>query len=174
VSVQVSTPPRARLVRDLAAAFVLCGLIAGSLFWRDDAWPLAPFRMFAIGTTRAVWALALEADFADGRTHGVGFDAFGLRRAEVEGQVTRVTQQPGILGDLIRAYDTRVRVASRRIVRLRVLSRYLPVRRGAVARSPAQAGRPRDGAGAGTGAGLYVDRAGNVWTQKVVAEWPPR
>lgn len=163
MSTSAAPAPRPRLLRDTAAALVIAGLIAGSLFWGDDAWPLAPMRMFAKGTKKVVWALALEADFADGRTRRrIAFERFHLRRAEAEGQVTRVTRHPELLGDLIKEYNARTHDSGGKIVRLWLLSRFAPVRDGGVVR--ADSGRTRRGAGPPPGV---------VWVVRVAAVWPP-
>lgn len=153
-----------RLARDAAAVFMSVGLIAGTLFWSDDAWPFAQMRMFPKGTRGAVWVLALNADFSDGR-RGVrlGFENFHLRRAEVEGQVARVQAHPELLGDLIRVYN-RGAPADRRIVRLYLLSRKAPLSEGRLQPGPRAAGRRARAA----------PPPGIRWVVTEVAHWPPR
>jgi hypothetical protein len=75
----------------LAVALVVLTTL-GSAGWTDDAWPFAPFRMFS----RAVKpdGRVTKVDFVGTTESGdeVRLDAlaFGLRRAEVEGQQGRV------------------------------------------------------------------------------------
>jgi hypothetical protein len=153
--------PRARALRNLAVVFVVLGLFTGSLFWADDAWPFAPFRMFARGTTTDVHVLALEADYANGRTRRLGFEHFNLRRAEIEGQIGRFTRHPEMLGDLIAAYN-RQAFSDRRITALRVLSRRAPIENGRLV-----AGDSKRRNGAGPPPGIH-------WDVEVIAEWPPQ
>lgn len=141
--------------------FTILGVLAGSLFWADDAWPFAPFRMFARATTNNVHALALEAGFADGRTKRVDFEVFNLRRAEIEGQIRRFTSRPDMLGDLIIAYN-REAPAGRRMTALRVLSRRAPIENGRLV--PGNS-KPRNGPG---------PPPGIHWDVEVIAEWPSR
>lgn len=154
--------PRARVIRDLAMGFVVAGLIAGSLFWQDDAWPFAPFRMFARGTTTNVHVLALQADLADGRTVRIDYEKLNLRRAEVEGQILRFTAHPEMLGDLIVAYNRTVG-PSRKIAALRVLSRRAPIVGGRLVPGDSKSRNGRPG-----------PPPGIRWDVKVIAEWPPR
>lgn len=72
-----------------AVAVVLVALtVAGAVGFTDDAWPFAPFRMFA-HAVRPTGHIA-KVDFVgvtrSGRTLHLDALAFGLRRAEVEGQ----------------------------------------------------------------------------------------
>ncbi len=77
--------------RSVLAVVLVVMTVVGAVALTDDNWPFAPFRMFAhavkpdgrvvkvdfIGTTRS------------GRTIHLDASAFGLRRAEVEGQQDR-------------------------------------------------------------------------------------
>lgn len=149
-----------RVFRDLAVVLIVAGLFAGSLWGTDDAWPFAPFRMFARGTTGDVHVLALEADLSDGRTVRMDYEKFHLRRAEVEGQILRFTARPEMVGDLMDAYNRRSR--GRKIVALRVLSRRAPISDDRLVR-----GNSRKREGRGPPPGIH-------WKVKVIAEWPPR
>lgn len=62
--------------------------ITSSVWWTDDAFPIAPFRMFSYGNrpNTVVRDLRLEGQLEDGREIRVGWKAVGLRRAELEGQ----------------------------------------------------------------------------------------
>lgn len=154
--------PRTRALRDLAVVLMMSGLVLGSLFWRDDAWPFAPFRMFARGTTTDVHVLALEADLAGGQTVRLDYERLNLRRAEVEGQILRFTARPSMLGDLMAAYNRTASPASK-ITSLRLLSRRAPIVDGRLVPgdSKSRSGRP------GPPPGIR-------WNVKVIAQWPPR
>jgi hypothetical protein len=76
----------------MVVAVVVLGLIVwGSLGGTDDAWPFAPFRMFARATK--VDGVITHPEFvavhADGTTRRVFSTDFHLRRAEVEAFLTR-------------------------------------------------------------------------------------
>lgn len=74
---------RSALVVALVAMTVI-----GSVAFTDDAWPFAPFRMFSVAVRPN--GSVVKVDFlgttASGRTLQLDAAAFGLRRAEVEGQ----------------------------------------------------------------------------------------
>lgn len=151
-----------RIARNAAAVLVAAGLIAGSLFWGDDAWPFAPFRMFARGTKNTVWALALEGDRADGRSVRVPFEAVHLRRAEVEGQFTRVVAHPDLLRDLMDVYNRKA-PSARRLRALRLVERRAPV----VAGRPVRSGGSRASGRRRPGPPREVE-----WRTSVIAQWP--
>lgn len=155
-------PAQGGLLRSLFVVFLILGLFAGSLFGSDDAWPFAPFRMFARATTTDVHVLALEADFVGGTTKRVDFGYFKLRRAEVEGQINRFTKHPEMLADLIASYNHQASTWREEMVALRVLSRRAPIENGKPV--PGDSKRRK---GAGPPPGIH-------WDVAVVAEWPPR
>ena len=98
--------PAARSARLAGAALVLALLLVGAVWGEDDAFPFGPFRMYS---TRA------DPDAAVVSTRVVGLTAageevrlsggqVGLRRAEFEGQLTRVEAHPQLLGLLADSY----------------------------------------------------------------------
>ena len=102
----VRLSPAARSARLLGAALVLALLLVGAVWGDDDAFPFGPFRMYS---TRA------DPDAAVVSTRVVGLTAageevrlsggqVGLRRAEFEGQLTRVEAHPELLGLLADSY----------------------------------------------------------------------
>lgn len=108
----VLTPPlpgrRSRRWRNLLAAGVIIATVLGSTSWTDDAWPFAPFRMFSRATdpNGRVWAVAFEAETADGDVLQLDASAFHLRRAEVEGQLVEGHALPDSkLADLATVYN---------------------------------------------------------------------
>ena len=89
-----------RRVRLTAVAIVLALLLAGSLWGDDDEFPFGPFRMYStrndpnapVISTRVVGVTAAgeEVRLSGGQV--------GLRRAEFEGQVSRIKEHPDLLG----------------------------------------------------------------------------
>ena len=72
-----------------ALAVLLIGMtVIGSIAFTDDAWPFAPFRMFSVAVKPN--GRIVKVDFVgttgSGRSLHLDASAFGLRRAEVEGQ----------------------------------------------------------------------------------------
>lgn len=79
-----------RRVRNFIVVFVVAMTVISSIWWTDDAWPFAPFHMFAT-TTRpngTVRKLEFRVDTVDGRRLHLDASAFDLRRAEAEGMVS--------------------------------------------------------------------------------------
>lgn len=75
-----------------AVAVVLVVLtVTGAVAFTDDDWPFAPFRMFAhsVQPTGRVAKVDFVGITASGRDLRLDASAFGLRRAEVEGQQSR-------------------------------------------------------------------------------------
>ena len=94
-------------MRGVATVVVLVALLAGTAVGEDDHFPFGPFRMFSRTTksTGRVTAARIEAVTADGQVVTIGHDRFGLRRAEVEGQIPRFRRDPELLRHLAVAYD---------------------------------------------------------------------
>jgi hypothetical protein len=112
-----------RVVRDLAAVALISGLIAGTVGWQtDDTWPLAQMRMFPGGGESAIAITLIDAELANGTHKLMNPFAFHLKRAEIEGQMSRIREKPAMLGDLARAYNETV-PSGRRIVALRLIRR---------------------------------------------------
>ena len=74
--------------RSLVAVLLVGMTTVGAAGLTDDAWPFAPFRMFAhpVKSTGRVAKVDFTALTASGRELRLDAEAFGLRRAEVEGQ----------------------------------------------------------------------------------------
>ncbi len=72
----------------LGSLALIVATLAGSFLWTDDAFPMAPFRMFSYGNSpnSVVRTMRFEADLADGRHVRLDASAVGLRRAELEEQ----------------------------------------------------------------------------------------
>ena len=101
--------PAGRSWRLAAAGVVLALLLAGTVWGDDDEFPFGPFRMYstradpnaAVVSTRTV---ALTPTGEEIRLSG---GEVGLRRAEFEGQLDRLQEEPELLGLLADAYVER-------------------------------------------------------------------
>ena len=89
----------------LFAAVVL--LLLGTLVGTDDDFPFGPFRMYATADPAdgQVLSTTLEAVTADHQVVSVGEADVGLRRAEYEGQLSRLT--PAVLAQLVAVHAHR-------------------------------------------------------------------
>jgi hypothetical protein len=153
---------RSKIARNVFAIFFIVGLSLGSFIWSDDAWPFAPMRQFAWSPKDYVWSLALDAELADGRVVRIPYERFHLRRAEAEGQMNRLADNPRMLGDLMDDYNKKVAPA-RRIIALTAIKRETPVVNGRPARTAAEVSR-RDGRG---------PPPGLIAQLEIIARWPP-
>ena len=114
-------PVRSRVIRNVAAAFLMVGLTLGTVLWqRDDTWPFAQMRMFPGGSESALALTVVVADFTDGRTKRMNPFEFHLKTADIEGQTNRWMANPRMLGDLITAYNS---THARDIVRIHMVRR---------------------------------------------------
>lgn len=98
---------RGRSLRGLAVACVLVALLAGTFWGDDDHFPFGPFKMYA-GTARIsdpVDKMLFEGETAAGEVVPILAREFGLRPAEIEGQLDRVVREPALLAHLVRAYE---------------------------------------------------------------------
>jgi hypothetical protein len=92
--------PAARRTRLAAAVAVLAVILAGTVWGDDDSFPFGPFRMYStradpnapVVSTRVV---GLTAAGEEVRLSG---GQVGLRRAEFEGQLPRIEENPELLG----------------------------------------------------------------------------
>lgn len=102
----VRLPVWGRLIRLIVAAAILALTLFGTVVSDDEAFPFGPPRMYAtradpdapVSSTRVV---GLTADGAEVRLSG---GEVGLRRAEFEGQVPRLLDNPELLGLLALTY----------------------------------------------------------------------
>ena len=103
-------------------------LLAGTAWGQDDHFPFGPFRMYARATKttgRITWP-RLEGRDAAGRMHHVTAGDVGLRRAELEGQLPRLRQDPELLGALADGWASR-HPGRPELVELRLLARSQPI-----------------------------------------------
>jgi hypothetical protein len=102
--------PAGRRARVAALAVGLALLVAGTAWGQDDHFPFGPFRMYSTADDPdgRVLSTYLQAVDADGRVlTRVGEREIGLRRAEYEGQLTRVVARPEVLGELAEVFSRR-------------------------------------------------------------------
>lgn len=95
-----------RALRMTMTVLVLAALLAGTAWGDDDHFPFGPFRMYSTtndldGTVNAIRFRAIDAD-------GVHLEPrsqdFGMRPAEINGQVARFRAAPSLLEHLATAY----------------------------------------------------------------------
>lgn len=81
------------------------GLIAGTVWGEDDHFPFGPFRMYSTTTRDRVTIVKFEAETAEGERVKLRPADFGLRPAEVQGQIRRLEEHPRLLQAFAEAYD---------------------------------------------------------------------
>jgi hypothetical protein len=127
----VRLTPSGRVSRLVATAVVLALLLAGTVWGTDDSFPFGPFRMYS---TRADPDAPVISTRVVGLT-GAGVEVrlsggqVGLRRAEFEGQIARVTDDPELLGLLAESYAERNPDAPE-LVEVQVVQRHFELRNG--------------------------------------------
>jgi hypothetical protein len=117
-----------RRVRLAASAVVVVLLLGGTVLGQDDDFPFGPFRMYATRQRldgRTSW-YRIEAVTARGDVRFVPGAAYGLRRAELEGQIPRFVADPALLGELAAAYAAR-RPGEPELVEIRLVRRSQPL-----------------------------------------------
>ena len=92
--------PTGRRARLTAVAIVLALLLAGSLWGDDDEFPFGPFRMYSTRNDPNVPVISTRVVgiTAAGEEVRLSGGQVGLRRAEFEGQVSRIKEHPELLG----------------------------------------------------------------------------
>ena len=98
---------RDRAVRLVLTGLVLAALLAGTAWGDDDHFPFGPFRMYSTtnelnGTVNAIGFRAVNAD---GESLQPRAQDFGMRPAEINGQVSRFRSDPSLLAHLASAYS---------------------------------------------------------------------
>lgn len=112
-----------RWIAIVASTTLALGVVAGSVWFHDDQFPFAPFRMFSYGNdpNGLVRSMRFEVTYASGRTGPLDATAIGLRRAELEGQTHPNRRVPdAAMAALVEAYNAR---HDDRIVHLQVVVR---------------------------------------------------
>jgi hypothetical protein len=101
--------PTGRRVRLAATAVVLALLLGGTLWGNDSEFPFGPFRMYSTRADpdRPVVSTSVVGVTADGDEVRLSGGEVGLRRAEFEGQLSRLVEEPQLLGLLAASYADR-------------------------------------------------------------------
>jgi hypothetical protein len=113
-----------------ASVALATAMLVTSLWGTDDAFPLAPYRMFSYSNSRngVVRVLRFEADLESGRRVRLDASSVGLRRAELEGQTPFGRRVPDRkLAAIARVYNER---HDDDMVHLQVVSRGVRLRDG--------------------------------------------
>lgn len=116
--------PRSKTLRLTASALFLFGLLWGTFWGLDDHFPFGPFRMYSTAdkVDGPIRSLMFEGTDASGETFVIPSARFGLRRAEADGQVERVRDDPEFLRHFADAYE-RLNPDARPLMRLRIYYR---------------------------------------------------
>lgn len=96
---------RMRVAAGLAVAALL---VAGTFWGDDDNFPFGPFRMYSTKQELDGEVRATEVDglTSTGEWIGIPFDDFGLRRADIEGQLGMLAEPPeNVLEAMAVAYE---------------------------------------------------------------------
>jgi hypothetical protein len=98
--------PTARRTRLAACAVVLAVLLGGTLWGTDADFPFGPFRMYSTRADpdRPVVSTRVVGLTAAGEEVRLSGGEVGLRRAEFEGQLSRLAEQPELLSLLAESY----------------------------------------------------------------------
>ena len=85
--------------------------VYGTVLGNDDLWPFAPMSQFAFSVSRdgEIRAVRVDALTTEGREVRVPLSpaGIGMARAEIEGQLPRIVQDPSLLQQLAVAQRTR-------------------------------------------------------------------
>jgi hypothetical protein len=99
--------PRAKAIRLFLTGVVLVLLVAGTFLGEDDNFPFGPFKMYA-GTAHLndpVPVMKFAGVTESGEQIDILAKQFGLRPAEIEGQLDRVANDRAVLRDIVSAYE---------------------------------------------------------------------
>ncbi len=101
--------PAGRRIRLTVTAVVLALVLGGTVVGTDSEFPFGPFKMYS---TRAdpnapVYSTRVVGLTEDGEQVRLSGGEVGLRRAEFEGQLPRLMEDPALLGLLAESYAER-------------------------------------------------------------------
>lgn len=95
------------MVRAVAMGAVLVALLLGTWRGQDDHFPFGPFRMYS--TTDPPSGQITKISFVgiteEGREVTIRSGQFGLRPAEVDGQIPRIKRSPRLVAHLVESYE---------------------------------------------------------------------
>lgn len=114
--------PTGRALRLMGVIVVVAALVAGTFWGADDHFPVGPFRMYSV-TNKVdgeIATVTFSATTSRGERLALRPESFGLRPAEVEGQLDRLLSDPRGLGGLIQAYE-RLHEGAEAIAELRLV-----------------------------------------------------
>ncbi|WBB65147.1 hypothetical protein [Micromonospora sp. WMMD812] len=122
---------RGRAARLGVTALGFAVLLAGTLWGTDDDFPFGPFRMYSTSNPPNAPApdTRVEGVDATGAVVGLGQEATGIRRAEIEGQQDRYAGDPALLAEVADAYAERHPDAPD-LVEVRIVIRWYGIREG--------------------------------------------
>lgn len=124
---------RARVTRLVAAACGLVLITAGTLVGTDDDFPAGPLRMYATrdDPNGAVTQAAVLAVTASGRSIDVTDTSGAPRRAELEGRLGALSQDPDLFADVAHQFlPSSGRVDGSAVVQIRLVQRIFPLHDG--------------------------------------------
>lgn len=88
------------------ASLTLVLLLYGTFFGSDSDFPFGPFRMYATRNAPdgTVNSLRLEGVTVQGQTVAISAGSLGLRRAELEGSLPRMKNEPELMEEMAQRY----------------------------------------------------------------------
>jgi hypothetical protein len=106
---QTTLSHRARRIRLAVTVVVAALLLFGTLWGQDDMFPFGPFRMYATADKLNAPVANTRFELVDttGSVVELTQDNTGIRRAEIEGQLTRFQRDPALLKVIDQAYVAR-------------------------------------------------------------------
>lgn len=120
---EVELSQRQRVARLAVALGVLVALAVGSLWGDDEHFPFGPFRMYSVRNdpNGTVLVTSVRGTSIDGDELRIPFSDLGIRRAELDGQLTRFfADDSRLAGHVVESYEnmgSRPPVAELRIIR---------------------------------------------------------
>ncbi|MFN2526092.1 MAG: hypothetical protein ABR505_07490 [Actinomycetota bacterium] len=97
-----------KMRRAIATLGGVLSLVLGTAVGLDDHFPWGPFRMYSTTTTDRVTVLLFEGVTTDGREVSLASSAFGLRPAEMHGQIAQFEPDlEELLARLVASYASR-------------------------------------------------------------------
>jgi hypothetical protein len=108
-----------------STAVILMALLVGTIWGDDDHFPFGPLRMYSVKNELdgRVRSLEVHGVTADGEDMIVPFEAFGMRKADVEGQLGKLQGPPESVLNALRLAHKRLDPEGTRFVKLRLAER---------------------------------------------------